>query len=207
MKNRIPRRQQAVLDAIRRSLLDHGQAPTILEIASELGISGPTVHQHLGALERRGLLRRRRGSPRGIQLIDPVPSAPPPEFVRVPIIGEVAGGPPIFAFEQPIGFVTVNRRTTPHEVLFALRVRGDSMMGAGILDGDVVVVRQQSTADDGDIVVALLEDEATVKRLRHHGDKIILKPENAAMKPIERAPEDVLIQGKVVAVERVIDAE
>lgn len=205
MKEPLPARQQAVLDAVRRSLHERAEAPTILEIARELGVSGPTVHQHLRALERKGFLRRKPGSPRGLALVDAVRAPRPAGCVRVPIVGEVAGGPPIFAFEQPLGFVTVNRRTAPSDVLFALRVRGDSMIDAGILDGDLVVVRQQPAADDGDIVIALVNDEATVKRLRRRAGKVILQPENSELEPTEVVAEELRILGKVVAVERVVD--
>lgn len=207
MKNEPTSRQQEVLDAVVRAILGRSMAPTILELAEELGVSGPTVHQHLQALEQKGFLRRRPGSPRGIELVGHMPAGAACDCTRVPIVGVVACGSPILAFEQPLGHVSVNRRPVPGEVLFALRVRGDSMVGAGILNGDLVVARQQQTANDGDIVVALVGDEATVKRLQRRGGKVVLVPEHPAMEPIEVEPGDVQIQGKVLAVERIVDEE
>jgi repressor LexA len=207
MRKPLPARQQAVLDAVRRSIRERSRVPSILELAEELGVSGPTVHQHLRALERKGYVRRERGSPRNLELLGPAAEGSLCECTRVPIVGEVAGGAPILAFEQPLGHVSVNRRPASGEVLFALRVRGDSMVEAGILDGDLVVVRQQSTANDGDIVVALVGEEATVKRLHRRGRMVVLKPENPTMEPLTVAPEEVRIQGKVVAVERIVQEE
>jgi repressor LexA len=206
MKNEPTSRQQEVLDTLSRAIRGQSRAPTILELAAELGVSGPTVHQHLKALEQKGFLRRKPGSPRGIELVGHVPAAAC-DCTRVPIVGDVAGGAPIFAFEQPLGYVSVNRRPVHGETPFALRVRGDSMIGAGIMDGDLVVARQQPTANDGDIVVALVGEEATVKRLHRQGGMVVLKPENPAMRPLTVAPEEVRIQGKVVAVERIVEQE
>ena len=204
MRNPPTNRQQAVLDALSRLTRARARVPTIVELAGELGVSGPTVHQHLKALEKKGYVRRKPGSPRSLEVVGASPVVDACDCMRVPIVGDVAGGPAIFAFEQPLGYVSVNRRSAPGETLFALRVRGDSMVGAGILDGDLVVVRQQQTADDGDIVVALIGEEATVKRLKRRKERVDLVPENPGMDPISVAPEDLRIQGKVVAVERIV---
>lgn len=207
MRNPPTARQQAVLDTLRRLIRERSRVPTIVELAKELGVSGPTVHQHLKGLEQKGLLQRKPGSPRGIELVGELATANACACARVPVVGEVAGGAPIFAFERPLGHVSVNRRPVAGEVLFALRVRGDSMMGAGILDGDLVVARQQQTADNGDIVVALVGDEATVKRLHRRGRMVMMKPEHPTMEPLTVAPENVRIQGKVVAIERIVEEE
>ncbi len=207
MNASLPPRQKAVLDAVRHAIRAYRRPPTVNELARELGVSGPTVHQHLRALERKGLLRRLRGSPRGIELVGQASIEPEGECTRVPVVGEIAGGPLNLAVEHPHGYVWVNRRVAPGDVVFALRVRGNSMTDAGILDGDLIVVRQQQTARDGDIVVALVGDEATVKRFHRMGRKVLLRPENPSMEPIEVPAEEVQIQGKVIAVERFIEGE
>jgi repressor LexA len=204
MRNPPTNRQQAVLDTLSRLIREHVRVPTIVELAADLGLSGPTVHQHLKALEKKGYVRRKPGSPRSLEVVGASPVGDACDCTRVPVVGVVAGGPAILAVEQPLGYVSVNRRSAAGETLFALRVRGDSMVGAGILDGDLVIVRQQQTADDGDIVVALVGEEATVKRLKRRNGAVDLVPENPGMAAITVSPEDLRIQGKVVAVERIV---
>lgn len=198
----ITQRQQRILDFIGRTVRERGYPPTVREIGDAVGLtSSSSVHAQLANLEKKGLLHKDPTKPRAMTL-SPEHRA---EGVAVPLIGRIAAGEPILADEHiedriqvPATFV---RGSQSH---FALRVSGESMIGAGILNGDVVVIRSQPSGSDGDIVAALLpgpaEDEATVKRLGHDGPRVMLIPENPAFEPIELA--DGRILGKVVAVLR-----
>lgn len=200
----ITQRQRRILDFIGRTVLERGYPPTVREIGEAVGLtSSSSVHAQLANLEKKGLLHKDPTKPRAVTLA-PEQRA---EGVAVPLVGRIAAGEPVLADEHiedrilvPAGFVR-GQASRGH---FALRVTGESMVGAGILDGDVVVVRPQTSASDGDIVAALLpgpaEDEATVKRLGHEGPRAMLIPENPAFDPIELA--DGRILGKVVAVLR-----
>jgi len=196
-------RQQRILDVIAETVRDRGYPPTVREIGEAVGLtSSSSVHAQLANLERMGLLHRDPTKPRAVVLSS---DAPRPDAVAVPLLGRIAAGSPTLADQQFDEYLTVPatfaRDDADH---FALRVAGDSMVGAGILDGDVVVVRSQPQAHDGDIVAALLpgpaEDEATVKRLGHDGARVMLIPENPALKPFEML--DGRILGRVVAVLR-----
>lgn len=200
----ITARQQRILDFIAGTVRDRGYPPTVREIGEAVGLtSSSSVHGQLANLERRGLLRRDPTKPRAIGL---APDEAHPKAAVVPLVGRIAAGAPLMADENveeylpvPMGFVD----GTEH---FALRVSGDSMIGAGILDGDLVIVRRQDDASSGDIVAAVMpgaaEDEATVKRLSRRGTKLILVPENPALEPFEMR--DGRIAGKVVAVLRTL---
>ncbi len=203
MTDFITPRQRRILDFIEQTVRDRGYPPTVREIGEAVGLtSSSSVHSQLANLERKGLLRRDPTKPRAIVA---EPDAPRPKGVVVPLLGRIAAGTPIMATENaeeyltvPIGFASDAADN------FALRVEGDSMIGAGILDGDVVVVRRQDEADDGDVVAALLpgpaEDEATVKRLRFRNGRVTLVPENPTLESFEVTEGRVL--GKVVAVLR-----
>jgi repressor LexA len=188
-------RQQQVLEIIRRHLAKSGQSPTVREICAGLGVrSTCTVQKHLTALETKGLITRTRYGYRSIEL----PGEYSPKQTRltgVPLVGRVAAGQPLLASENIEGFIPVPSDLAQGEGLFALKVRGDSMRGAGIFHGDIIVARQQSSADNGDIVVALLEDEATVKKFFKEEDHVRLQPENPDFAPI--VTRDVQILGKV----------
>ncbi len=194
-------RQQRILDVIAQAVRERGYPPTVREIGEAVGLtSSSSVHAQLENLERKGLLRKDATKPRAMTL-----SEPKAEGVAVPLLGRIAAGAPILAAEHVEEHFTVPRAfVSANADHFALRVAGDSMIGAGILDGDVVVIRSQEVADDGDIVAALLpgpaEDEATVKRMGHDGPRIMLIPENPSMKPFEM--QDGRILGRVVAVLR-----
>jgi repressor LexA len=194
-------RQQRILDVIAQAVRERGYPPTVREIGEAVGLtSSSSVHAQLENLERKGLLRKDATKPRAMTL-----SEPKAEGVAVPLLGRIAAGAPTLAAEHVEEHVTVPRAfVSANADHFALRVAGDSMMGAGILNGDVVVIRSQATAADGDVVAALLpgpaEDEATVKRLGHDGARVMLIPENPSMKPFEM--HDGRILGKVVAVLR-----
>ena len=195
-------RQRRILEFIGRTVRDRGYPPTVREIGEAVGLtSSSSVHSQLANLERKGLLRCDPTKPRAIVA---EPDAPRPRGVVVPLLGRIAAGAPVLAEENVEEYLTVPVGFADGVDHFALRVEGGSMIGAGILDGDVVVVRRQDGADDGDIVAALLpgpaEHEATVKRLRHEGGRVMLVPENPALSPFEMTDGRVL--GKVVAVLR-----
>ncbi len=194
-------RQQRILDFIARTVRERGYPPTVREIGEAVGLtSSSSVHAQLANLERRGLLHKDPTKPRAMAL-----EAPRADGVAIPLLGRIAAGAPTLAAEHVEEYLTVPMDFAAEADHFALRVAGDSMVGAGILDGDVVVVRSQDEADDGDVVAVLLpgpaEDEATVKRLRRQRGKVTLVPENPALEPFEMDPEGRVL-GKVVAVLR-----
>ena len=194
-------RQRRILDFISRTVRERGYPPTVREIGEAVGLtSSSSVHAQLANLERKGLLHKDPTKPRAVTLA-PEERA---DGVAVPVVGRIAAGEPVLAEEHIEDRIVVPAAFLGGQGHFALRVAGESMVGAGILEGDVVVVRSQPTASDGEIVAALLpgpaEDEATVKRLGRDGPRAMLLPENPAFEPIELA--DGRILGKVVAVLR-----
>lgn len=202
----LTKRQQEIFDFIKRYSADHGYPPTVRDIGKAVGLaSSSTVHAHLANLEKLGLLRRDPSKPRAIELLDraveQVAKLNPLRDVGLPVVGQVAAGAPVLAEENIEEYVAVPPAAGGETGEYVLRVRGDSMVDAGILEGDYVVVRPQSTARDGEIVVALVGDEsATVKRFFHEGDHIRLQPENARLEPIRSS--DVQVLGKVVGLFR-----
>ncbi|MBF0588599.1 MAG: transcriptional repressor LexA [Magnetococcales bacterium] len=187
------------LHLIQNLTVQEGHAPTVMELADRLGISGPSVHEQLRNLERKGYIRRRAHKARSIEVLKGGATLLP-RLIPVPILGEVTAGTPILAEENYVGEVLVETSVARGRC-FALSVLGDSMIEAGIVDGDIVIVRQQPIAESGEIVVALLEDEATVKRLSIDGERITLQPANPDYAPIVVQQEDALrILGKVIAV-------
>ena len=194
-------RQIAILNFIKKELLKKGYPPSVREIGEAVGLSSSsTVHGHLAQLEDKGYIRRDPTKPRAIEILEGNSHVVRKEIINVPIIGRVAAGQPILAVENvedtfplPVDFVN-------NDNVYILSVRGDSMINAGILDGDYVVVRQQSDAKNGDIVVALLEEEATVKTFYKESSSIRLQPQNPAFSPI--IVYDVTILGKVIGVFR-----
>jgi repressor LexA len=194
-------RQRRILDFISGTVREQGYPPTVREIGEAVGLtSSSSVHAQLANLERRGLLHKDATKPRAMTL-----SEPKMDGVVVPILGKVAAGAPILADEHVEDYLTVPTSFAPGADLFALKVQGDSMVGAGILDGDVVVVQSRSDAASGDIVVALLpgpaEPEATVKRLKRERNRVMLVPENPRLEPFEMDPEGRIL-GTVVTVLR-----
>ena len=176
-----------------------GQVTTIQELADILEISTPSVRDQVSQLVRKGYVKRESRKARGLTILRE-PTEEVLSLRTVPIVGRVAAGQPILAEENIIGEVLVESRALRSGCCFALEVQGDSMIDAGIDDGDLVVVRQQPLAESGDIVVALLGEEATVKRLYIRDETIELRPENPGHRPITVGPEDELrILGKVVA--------
>ena len=184
-----------------RDRLVSGHPPTVREVMDAFGFRSPqTAREHLDALVESGHLKKQPGVARGFRL----PGRGDTPTVMVPLLGRVPAGPLDAAIESLEGHLPVQTRRPPGE-LFSLRVRGDSMKDAGILDGDVVVVRRQPRADAGEVVVALVGDEATVKRLRIKRGRIELHPANDAYAPIVPEPGDLKILGKVVEVRRVLE--
>ncbi len=202
----LTKRQQEIFDFIKRYSAKYGYPPTVRDIGKAVGLaSSSTVHAHLANLERIGLLRRDPTKPRAIELLDRAAAgvqAGVHALVRpgLPLVGQVAAGQPVLAEENIEEYIQTPSFAGGEEGEFLLRVRGESMKDAGILEGDLVVVRPQDTADDGDIVVALVGEEATVKRFFQEEDHVRLQPENAAMEPIRTR--DVRILGRVVGLMR-----
>lgn len=183
---------------VQKRLLEN-MPPTVREVQTAFGFrSVQTARAHLETLVSEGKLIKETAKARGYRLPEP---ARLPAPALVPLLGQVQAGDLTTAVEDPEGYVAVQYRDAAQS-LFALRVRGQSMTGAGILPGDVVIVRRQSTADPGDIVVAVVDDEATVKRLRVRKNRVELHPENPRFKPIVPDPEDLVLLGKVIEVRR-----
>ncbi|MFI7600192.1 transcriptional repressor LexA [Actinoplanes sp. NPDC049681] len=198
-------RQRAVLTAIRDWVVRYGYAPSSREIADRVGLaSTSSVSRHLRALEERGLLRRGRTATRQLDvrmfLASETRTERDPATVAVPLVGVIAAGNPILAEETPEETLTLPRDLVGRGTLFCLRVRGDSMIDAAICDGDVVVVRQQSEAYNGDIVAAMIDEEATVKVYRRRSGHVLLEPCNPAYEPIDG--DRAVVLGKVVSVLR-----
>ena len=207
MAKQLTKRQHAVLDVIRSWVRERGYPPTIRELGKQLGIKSLRgVTTHLDAIAKKGFLKREPKA-RSISLMDAL--APFEHALRVPIVGRIRAGEPVLAEERVEGHVVIDggwvgaSQAPGSPQHFALRVQGDSMTQAGILEGDFVIVRQQASAESGDIVVALLGDDATVKRLIKSGESIQLKPEHPTMAPISVEPgQEFAVLGKVVAVFR-----
>jgi repressor LexA len=202
-------RQQEIWDFVVEYVDRHGYPPTVREIGAAVGLASPsTVHAHLANLERAGLLRRDPTKPRALELSRPRRTegdSGRDDVRRLPLVGQIAAGGPLLAEQNVEGYLAVPEPLSRGGEEFLLRVKGDSMVNAGILDGDIVVVRRQADARNGEIVVALAgedesADEATVKRFFHEGERVRLQPENDALEPIY-APH-VQILGKVIGVFR-----
>ena len=208
----LTKRQQEIFDFIKRYSARHGYPPTVRDIGKAVGLaSSSTVHAHLANLEKVGLLRRDPSKPRAIELLDrataPVVSAV--EAMKsavtpsgIPVLGRVAAGEPLLAEENIEDYVQIPEIAGGEDGEYLLRVRGESMKNAGILPDDWVVVRRQDTADDGEIVVALVGEEATVKRFFREADHVRLQPENETMEPIRSR--EVRVLGRVVGVLRTV---
>ena len=197
-------RQRRILDYIRRTIHDRGYPPTVREIGEAVGLtSSSSVHAQLANLQKKGLLRKDAARPRAIEVAGTRPRGS--GAVTVPVLGKVAAGAPVLADENVEEYIAVPASLASEEEHFALRVVGDSMIEAGIFEGDLVVVRRQDVAEDGSVIAALLpgpaEEEATIKRLRRRAGRITLVPENSSMEPYD-LPAGGRILGQVVAVLR-----
>ncbi len=196
--SKLTAKQQKIFDYIQQFTAEHGYPPSVREIGAAVGLKSPsTVHFHLKGLEEAGMITKAEGKTRAITVVDHSASEPPAN--QVPVVGNVAAGAPILAEQHIEDYLTFDTGNHPEEY-FALRVRGESMLGAGILPGDLVVVHSQQECHNGEIVVALFEDEATVKTLRRKDGKTWLMPENPDYQPIDGTYAQLL--GKVVAVVR-----
>lgn len=206
MPDGLTERQRQVLEFIKEEIRQKGYPPSVREIGEAIGLSSSsTVHGHMARLEEKGFIRRDPTKPRAIEVLDDSGGMPRKRTVTIPVVGRVTAGQPILAQQQieehfplPMDFVRADESE-----LFFLRVQGDSMIEAGILDGDLVLVRRQQTAHNGDIVVALIEDEATVKRFYKEQGHIRLQPENRFMDPIIVPTAQIL--GKVAGLVRRMD--
>jgi repressor LexA len=194
-------RQQSILAVIRESIERRGYPPTVREIGAAIGLGSPSsVAHHLKAMEKQGLLRRDAHGPRAVDIRGPYAGHGTDPGVPVPLVGTIAAGGPILAEQVPDDELTLPTTLVGHGTLFALHVKGDSMIEAAICDGDIVVVRQQAVAENGDIVAAMIDGEATVKSYRSRDGHIELVPRNPAYDVIPG--DDATILGKVVAVLR-----
>lgn len=199
---RISSKQQEILDYIKNEILNRGFPPAVREICEAVHLkSTSSVHSHLEALEKNGYIRRDATKPRAIEIIDDNFNLARREVVNVPLVGTVAAGQPILAVENIETYFPVPAEFMPNEQSFMLRVKGDSMVNAGIFDGDQVLVKQQTSAENGDIVVALVDDSATVKTFYKEDGYYRLQPENDYMDPI-LVQDNLQILGKVFGVFR-----
>ena len=182
---RISKKQQEILDYMKNEILNRGFPPSVREICEAVNLkSTSSVHSHLEALEQNGYIRRDATNPRAIEIIDDNFNLVRREVVNVPLVGTVAAGQPILAVENIDAYFPIPAEYMPNEQSFMLTVKGDSMINAGIFDGDQVLVKQQSTAENGDMVVALIDDSATVKTFYKENGYYRLQPENDNMEPI-----------------------
>lgn len=200
--SKLSKRQQAILDFIKDEVRTKGYPPSVREIGAAVGLaSSSTVHGHLARLEKKGLIKRNPTKPRAIEILDKDSAIPDEGNVKVPIVGKVTAGQPITAIENVEDYFLLPKKFAREEPLFMLVVEGNSMIEAGILNQDYVIVKQQSTANNGDIIVAMTdENEATIKRFYKEKDYVRLQPENSSMEPI--ILKNVTILGKVIGVYR-----
>lgn len=201
---KITQKQQEILDFIKSEILSKGYPPAVRDICEAVNLkSTSSVHSHLESLEKNGYIRRDPTKPRAIEIMDEDFYMLRHEMINVPLVGTVAAGQPILAAENIESYFPIPSEYVPNADTFMLRVKGDSMVNAGIFDGDQIMVQQQSTASNGDIVVALIDEEATVKTFYKEEGHYRLQPENDTMKPI--IVDEVTILGKVFGVFRLFD--
>jgi repressor LexA len=201
----LPERQRKILQVIEQAVTEQGYPPTVREIGAAVGLCSPaSVQSHLASLEAKGYIRRGSSKRRALEVIRPAHTQSPKHAAwgtsEIPLVGRVAAGTPLLAEENIEEAIAIPAFLGDRQDCFALRVTGTSMVKAGILDGDLVVVKRQETADDGDIVVAILHEEATLKRFFRESDAVRLQPENDSMAPI--FTRDPRIVGKVTGVIR-----
>ena len=199
---KITAKQQEILDYIKHEILNRGFPPAVREICEAVNLkSTSSVHSHLETLEKNGYIRRDPTKPRAIEIVDDNFNLTRREMVNVPLVGTVAAGQPILAVENVESYFPIPSERLPNNQVFLLTVKGESMINAGILDGDMVLVEMVSTAENGDMVVALINDETTVKTFYKEDGHYRLQPENDYMDPII-VENDLLILGKVIGAMR-----
>ncbi len=200
-KGKISEKQTEILEYIKSQILAKGYPPAVREICEAVHLkSTSSVHAHLETLEKNGYIRRDPTKPRAIEIVDDTFALTRREMVNVPVVGRVAAGEPILATQNINDYFPIPAEFMPNAQTFMLTVKGESMINAGIFDGDMILVRQQQTAQNGDMVVALLDDSATVKTFYKEDDHIRLQPENDSMDPI--IVTEALILGRVIGVFR-----
>ncbi|MCI8378100.1 MAG: transcriptional repressor LexA [Lachnospiraceae bacterium] len=200
-KKRITAKQQEILDFIKSETLTKGYPPAVREICEAVHLkSTSSVHSHLETLEKNGYIRRDPTKPRAIEIIDDEFNLSRREIINVPILGQIAAGEPIFAEQNIEGYFPLLPEDMPSGNAFMLRVRGESMINIGIYDGDKILIKEQNTASNGEIVVALVGDSATVKTFYKENGHYRLQPENDALDPI--IVDEVEVLGKVVGLFR-----
>ena len=200
-QDKITAKQEEILEYIKETILKKGYPPAVREICEAVHLkSTSSVHSHLSTLEEKGFIRRDPTKPRTIEILDDTFNFNRREMTNVPVVGAVAAGQPLLAEQNIEDYFPIPVELLPNADTFMLRVKGDSMVNAGILDGDQIIVEQTPSAQNGDIVVALLEDSATVKRFYREDGHYRLQPENDYMDPI--IVDHVAIQGKVIGLFR-----
>ena len=198
---RITHKQSEILEYIKSQILNKGYPPSVRDICSAVNLkSTSSVHAHLESLEKNGYIRRDPPKPRTIEIIDDNFNLTRREMVNVPVLGQVAAGEPILAVDNITGYFPIPSEFMPNEETFILTVKGDSMINIGIYNGDQIVVEKCNTAENGEIIVALIDDSATVKRFYKENGHIRLQPENDFMDPI--IVDDCMILGKVIGLMR-----
>jgi repressor LexA len=198
---RITKKQTEILEYIKSQILNKGYPPSVRDICTAVNLkSTSSVHAHLETLEKNGYIRRDPTKPRAIEIIDDNFNLTRREVVNVPIVGQVAAGEPLLAVENITGYFPIPAEFIPKEEVFMLKVKGESMVNSGIYDGDQIIVKRQDTASNGEIIVALVDDSATVKRFYKENGHIRLQPENDFMEPIIVDSCDII--GKVVGLLR-----
>lgn len=198
---KISAKQREILEYIKSEIIKKGYPPAVREICEAVSLkSTSSVHSHLETLEKSGYIRRDPTKPRAIEIVDNDFNFTRKGIIKVPIIGTVAAGQPLLAVENIDGYFPLLAENLPNDELFMLRVQGESMVNAGIFNGDKILIQKQETAQNGDIVVALVEDSATVKRFYKEDGHFRLQPENDTMKPI--IVDEVSIVGKVIGLFR-----
>lgn len=197
--------QANVLKAIVQFIEINGFPPTSRELGEMLKITSTSIFEQLDRLEKKGFIRRKKKTARSIEIIkrtdkNPVKQQEPVKLLRIPVIGTIAAGQPLYAFENPESEILIDESSVGKGRFFALKIKGDSMINAGIKNGDLVIIRRQPLAEPGEIVAAIIEDEATIKRLRIDNGKVFLDPENENYSPIEVTyRDDFRILGKLVS--------
>ncbi len=200
-KGKISAKQLEILEYIKKQILEKGYPPAVREICEAVHLrSTSSVHSHLETLEKKGYIRRDPTKPRAIEIVDDEFALSRREVVNVPMVGTITAGEPILTVENIQGYFPIPVELLPNADAFMLKVRGESMINAGIFDGDQVIVQRQSSADNGDIVVALLDDSTTVKRFFKEDGYYRLQPENDTMNPI--IVNSVEVIGKVIGLVR-----
>ncbi|MCD8046706.1 MAG: transcriptional repressor LexA [Clostridiales bacterium] len=204
-KGKISEKQMQILEFIKSEILAKGYPPAVREICEAVHLkSTSSVHAHLETLEKNGYIRRDPTKPRAIEIVDDTFNLTRRETVNVPVVGRVAAGEPILATQNISNYFPIPSEYMPNAQTFMLEVKGESMINVGIFDGDMILVQQQQTARNGEIVVAFVDDSATVKTFYKEDGYFHLQPENDTMDPI--IVQDVLIMGKVIGVFRFLQA-